>query len=197
MQSDNPFTREYFDGMFAADPDPWNFETSGYEQEKYRRTLEELPFPHFRRALEVGCANGALTEKLAPRCGKLVAIDVVETALERARTRMAGQPHVEFQNLYTPYEVPEGPFDLILLSEVVCYWDDEGIDIMAEYLRYALEPGGHVLTVQYILETGYPKTGDEAIETLQRCAGPGFTVVKALREQAYRLDLWRYLPDAV
>ena len=196
MQSDNPFTREYFDGMFADNPDPWNFETSAYELDKYRHTLEELPLPRFRRVLEVGCANGALTEKLAPRCDALIAIDVVEAALERGRARMAGQPHVEFQNLYTPYQVPEGPFDLILLSEVVCYWDDEGIDIMAEYLRYALEPGGHVLMVQYILETGYPKTGDEAIEALQRCAGPSFKVLKALRRPEYRLDLWQYLPDA-
>jgi hypothetical protein len=30
---------EYFDALYAADPDPWNFAASPYEQAKYRLAL--------------------------------------------------------------------------------------------------------------------------------------------------------------
>lgn len=196
MSNQNPFTRKYFEDMFATNPDPWDFETNEYERGKYQHTLEELPLPRFRRGLEVGCANGAMTVRLGKHCDRLVAIDVVESALERARARCADQPHIEFYNMITPYEAPAGPFDLVLLSEIACYWDDTGLKAMADYLRRAVEPNGHVLLVHYILETGYPKSGDEAVETLHRLTGPAFKTVKALREDMYRLDLWRHVPGS-
>jgi SAM-dependent methyltransferase len=177
--------------MFAENPDPWNFETSEYEQAKYSHTLSELPLPRFRRALEIGCANGALTVKLARRCDRLVAIDVVESALERGRGRLVGQSHVEFHNMRTPEETPDGTFDLVLISEVACYWDDIGLAGMADYLRRAVEPAGHILLVHWTEETGYPKTGDEAVETLQHLLGDGFASIKAQRPLHYRLDLWK------
>ena len=34
---------EYFDALYAADPDPWNFAASPYEQDKYALTLREEP----------------------------------------------------------------------------------------------------------------------------------------------------------
>jgi SAM-dependent methyltransferase len=197
MHEENPFTRAYFEDLFADNPDPWNFEQSEYERAKYQHTLSELPLPRFRRALEIGCANGALTVDFAPRCSRLVAVDVVESALARAKARLADQPHVEFYNMRTPYEVPDGPFDLVLLSEVACYWDDEGHRLMADYLRKVLEPDGHILLVHYTEETGYPKSGDEAVERLQHLLGDGFTSLKAQRRPGYRLDLWQRLPAAM
>ena len=34
--------REHFEARYAADPDPWDFETSAYERAKYERTLAAL-----------------------------------------------------------------------------------------------------------------------------------------------------------
>jgi hypothetical protein len=64
----------YFDDLYAGERDPWEFETSAYEQAKYDATLAALPRPRYRRGLEIGCSIGVLTARLAGRCGSLVAI---------------------------------------------------------------------------------------------------------------------------
>jgi SAM-dependent methyltransferase len=191
VQDENPFTPEYFEQMYADNPDPWNFETSEYERDKYAHTLSELPGPRFRRVLEVGCANGALTVNLAPRCDRLIAVDVAESALERARNRSTHLHHVEYHNMRIPHQTPEGPFDLVLLSEVACYWDDADLAAVAEYLGRVVENDGHVLLVHWTDPTGYPKTGDEAVELLRDLAGDRFTTIKTERPPHYRLDLWQ------
>ena len=80
--------------LYRADPDPWDFETSDYERAKYAATLAACGAGPFDRALELGASIGVLTERLAPRCGALVAIDVAPTAIAQARGRLAGLRHV-------------------------------------------------------------------------------------------------------
>ena len=72
--------RDYFEGLYAADPDPWGFETSEYEREKHSRTVAALEGRRFARGLEVGCSIGVLTRRLAGSCDALLAVDVSERA---------------------------------------------------------------------------------------------------------------------
>jgi hypothetical protein len=53
--------REYFEGLYAESGDPWDFETSDYEQNKYATTLAVLGERTFRRALEAGASIGVFT----------------------------------------------------------------------------------------------------------------------------------------
>ena len=108
----------YFERIYARKDDPWGFETSEYERRKYEQTLLHLPKTRYTRGLEVGCSIGVLTRLLAERCDRLVGVDVSEQALERARLRCAGMVHVEFRCMHMPAEMPDGLFDLIILSEV-------------------------------------------------------------------------------
>jgi Nodulation protein S (NodS) len=71
--------REYFEELYAESNDPWNFETSVYERNKYGRTLQVLGERRFERALEAGASIGVFTEMLAGRCDELLAVDVGET----------------------------------------------------------------------------------------------------------------------
>jgi predicted TPR repeat methyltransferase len=80
--------REYFEELYAKSNDPWNFETSEYERNKYRRTLEVLGERRFERALEAGASIGVFTEMLAGRCDELLAVDVSERAVVAARERL-------------------------------------------------------------------------------------------------------------
>ena len=117
---------EYFDALYTADPDPWNFAASPYEQEKYALTLNAMPKPHYRSALEVGCSIGVLTRSLASRCDAVVAIDAAQTPLVEARRRCADLPGVRFEQMFVPEQWPDGVFELILLSEVVYYLSRRG-----------------------------------------------------------------------
>jgi SAM-dependent methyltransferase len=181
----------WFERLFAEQGDPWDFETSAYEAGKYERTLAALPCPHYPSALEIGCANGVLTRRLAPLCADLLAIDVSDSALVQARARCADLPQVRFENRLLPGDVPPGRFDLILLSEVAYYWDRADVARAATWLADALVSGGDLLLVHWIGDTDYPLSGDEAVGALAAGLGDAVTVVLAERHERYRLDLWR------
>jgi SAM-dependent methyltransferase len=117
----------YFEQLYRSDPDPWRFESSAYERAKYLTTLAALPRRRYRRACEIGCANGVLTRQLAARCDELLAIDVADTALARATARTVDQPWVRCERLAVPEAFPTGPFDLVLLSEVGYYLASEAL----------------------------------------------------------------------
>ena len=180
----------YFEEMFAGNPDPWQFETSPYEQEKYDTSIGALAGRRYRRAFEVGCANGVLTERLALICDTLLSIDVSSTALATARTRNEQTAHVEFQEMMFPGQTPDGSFDLIVLSEVVYYWSSADIAAAAAWISQRLEPGGDLLLVHWIGETDYPQTGDGAVEQLRQKLST-LKAIRADRYEKYRLDLWR------
>ncbi len=182
---------DYFEGLYRADPDPWDFATSAYEQAKYDATLAALGSERSRRALEVGCAIGVLTARLAAACDRLLSVDVSETALLTARSRCASLPNVDLRRLALPGEAPEGQFDLIVLSEVAYYWDDSDLARMGELLKRKVAAGGRVLLVHWTGETDYPQTADTAVDRLAQAAGAEFSVALADRTADYRLDLWR------
>jgi cyclopropane fatty-acyl-phospholipid synthase-like methyltransferase len=181
----------YFDALYAKSPDPWGFETSAYEQAKYAATLAALPRPHYGRALEVGCAIGVLTALLAPRCDALLALDGAETALRQARQRVAGLPQVTIRNAWVPDDWPEGdgPFDLILLSEVVYYLQPAEVARLAGQVRATAAPGADILAVHWTGETDYPMSGDAASDALLAALRP--RSLRQDRQPQYRLDLLR------
>ena len=183
---------DWFEELFAREGDPWDFETSAYERAKYDDTLAHLPAAPIGRALEVGCANGVLTERLALAVRELVATDVSATALAAARERCAGRANIRFLEQRAPREMPPGPFDLVVLSEVVYYWDRADVARLADWVRSGgVEPGGHLLLVHWIGDTDYPLSGDEAMAALLSGLGRTIVVELADRREEYRVDRWR------
>ncbi|WP_236841861.1 class I SAM-dependent DNA methyltransferase [Bosea sp. PAMC 26642] len=179
--------------MFASAADPWGFETSPYEQAKYAHTLAVLGGRHYRQGFEIGCANGVLTERLAAHCDTLLAVDVSETALDRARIRCAEQKTIRFARMSFPLAVPAHPevFDLIVLSEVAYYWDDADLVLAAQRIAGFLAPGGDLILVHWTGETDYPQSGDDAVEALKETLSIDVETLLAERKAEYRLDLWR------
>jgi 2-polyprenyl-3-methyl-5-hydroxy-6-metoxy-1,4-benzoquinol methylase len=178
----------YFDELYAGEHDPWNFETSAYEQSKYDATLAALPRSRYRRGLEVGCSIGVLTARLAGRCRKLLAIDVSEKALAAARERCRALANIDFEKISAPAGWPAGMFDLIVLSEVVYYLDAGDVSWLAERVGTSIEPGGDVLLVHWIEATDYPLSGDEAATLFMKALGGSARRIRQERTQAYRLD---------
>ncbi|MGB3293924.1 MAG: SAM-dependent methyltransferase [Phormidesmis sp.] len=180
----------YFEEMYIADPDPWDFETSEYEAEKYTTTLSALPKAHYRAALEIGGSIGVLTEKLAERCESLLSVDVSETAQARARDRCQPLSHVQFDIMQVPYQYPAHSFDLTVVSEVGYYWGHEDLPKAQAQIASHLESGGHLLLVHwtpYVAE--YPLTGDQVHEAFLADVGTVWRSLTSQRKERYRLDL--------
>ena len=183
--------REYFENLYEQSPDPWSFETSPYERRKYERTLEVLQGRRrdYRTALEVGCSIGVFTAMLAPLCDELRSVDVSERAVAAARERLAGFPHVRVERRRLPEETPEGPFDLIVVSEVLYYWPEEVMLAALRRFEEILAPGGVLLAVHWRKETRtYPLQGDEVHALLQKHTHLANTT--KIVETEYRLDLF-------
>ena len=179
---------DYFDRIYDKDIDPWQFETSDYEREKYRATLDSLPRPHYRRALEIGCSIGVFTQALAARCDAVLAVDLAARALERARERCVGQPHAEFRLMRIPETLPDGEFDLILVSEVGYYWSAGDLDRVLEFAAERLPSGGTLELVHWIISKhDYPQTGDEVHERAITCTA--FRLLRDERPVPYRLTV--------
>ena len=178
----------YFDRIYARDPDPWSFETSTYEQEKYAMTLDHMPREVYERGLEVGCSIGVLTAKLAGRTKQLLALDVSERALEIARERLAGSRHVGFACMQVPAELPEGSFDLIVVSEVGYYWQQADLEYAADRLATIQPRGGHLMLVHLTEDVpDYPLNGDEVHDYW--LGRPEWSSLDSLRHGRFRLDL--------
>ena len=182
---------DYFEGLYAADPDPWRFATSPYESEKYAATLDAMPSAHYSNALEIGCSIGVLTRQLAARCAKLLALDAAEGALSQARIRCGEMPNVSFARAMVPSDWPDGTYDLILLSEVVYYLDRDDVVRLAARVRTATVAGADIVLVHWLGLTDYPLSGDEAAEAFIGCLAGFARVLHQQREERYRIDVLR------
>jgi SAM-dependent methyltransferase len=181
--------QDYFEDLYEESADPWDFETSDYERKKYERTLESLGGRKFRRAFEAGSSIGVFTAMLASRCDELLAVDTSEKAVEIARERLLEMCHVRLERRTLPEEMPDGPFDLVVASEVLYYWPQE---VMLEALRgfeRILAPRGVLVAVHWRKETKtYPLQGDEVHELLAKHAR--LKNAKTIKEPEYRLDVF-------
>jgi trans-aconitate methyltransferase len=127
-----------------------------------------------------------LTAQLAPRCDRLLALDVAAAALAQASARCPG---VRFERRRIPQAWPPGRFDLILLSEVLYYLDGDAIRATAQRSANALQQSGCILLVHYLGETDYPMTGDDAAGIFTAAATSfGLKTGFALRTPGYRID---------
>lgn len=150
-----------FDLMYRCKKDPWNYSTSAYEKQKYEETLEAIADRRFGRILEVGCAEGVFTDMLSIHGDEIVAVDVSNTALERAKCRNCENIHIKFDCINIENDCLDGQFDLILCSEVLCYLDTpERVAKVRDKLTEGLEERGCLLLVHMRLlkedESGHP-----------------------------------------
>lgn len=181
--------REYFEELYAGSEDPWSFETSEYERNKYERTISALGGRRFHRALEAGASIGVFTRMLADRCDELLAVDVSERAVAAASERLSGQGHVRVERLTLPEEMPAGPFDLIVASEVLYYFPGEEMLAVLRGFERELAPGGALLAVHWRRETKtYPLQGDQVHELLAQ--NTRLQNKETIIEPDYRLDLF-------
>jgi SAM-dependent methyltransferase len=176
----------YFEKKYLEEIDPWHFRTSTYEREKYEATIAALSQPRYPNALEIGCAIGVLSARLASHCGRLLAVDASPTAIaEAARQDL---PNVRFEEAVMPSEFPEGCFDLIVLSEVLYYFSERDLERLADKCVNALSDRGDILLCHWLGETEYPLTGHHASDLFYETVSKFRPARAMLHEGIYRLE---------
>ncbi len=186
---------EYFTEMYAADPDPWGFETRWYEQRKYALTLAALTRERYASVFEPGCSIGVLSAQLARRCDALLACDLVERAVDQARDRLATLATLDGGNALTEVhrwdahdDWPEQTFDLVVVSEMLYYLDRPDAEAFMRRAVEHLDQDGEIVLVHWRQRVPeYPLTGDEAHEIA--CATAGLVVTGHYEDDDVRLDV--------
>lgn len=182
-----------FDALHAGDPDPWGFETRWYEQRKRAVLLAALPQRTVGRALEVGCSTGVLSRELALRSESFLGIDVSAVAVESARERNGDLPAAAFERMRAPEEWPEGGFDLVVLSELGYYLDDDELLVLIERMTGSLEPGGALVLCHWRHPVaGRRQTGDSVHAVVRERSG--LAVLVQHREEDFVLEVFVHPP---
>lgn len=183
----------YFEGLYADNPDPWSFASRWYDARKHELTAGALPRRHYRSAFEPGCSTGGLTERLAPRCDRLLAVDAVQTAVAAAAERVRRFPGVTVRRADLPHDWPSSTFDLVVLSELGYYFDDADLATLLDRLVTSLEPGGDLVAVHWRHPvTEHARPGDEVHAAL--AATPGLTRTVRHEEADFLLEVYARTP---
>jgi LmbE family N-acetylglucosaminyl deacetylase/SAM-dependent methyltransferase len=132
----------YFSGLYERHDDPWGFDVRWYERRKREVLLSALPRERYTRVLEVGCATGALTERLAQRADAVVGIDAVDAAVTRTRLRLGDNPRIDVLQMTIPHDWPEGIFDLVVLSEIGYYLTRDALAETLDHIDASLSDDG-------------------------------------------------------
>jgi SAM-dependent methyltransferase len=108
-----------------------------------------------------------LTSLLAERCDHVEAMDPIADAVAAARQRNRNNSNVSIEAGELAGAWPDGPFDLIVLSEVAYYLDDAELQPTLQRVADALTPGGDLAAVHWQHRVPeYPQAGDAVHATL-------------------------------
>jgi SAM-dependent methyltransferase len=182
-------TAARFDSVFEADEDPWSYLVTPLAHRRRDLLLRTLPRPRYARMLEVGCAEGWMTERLANRADSLVCVDVSRVALGRAQARCAHLPGVTFTKLDILDELPEGPFDGAVCAGVLVFLPRRAQEAVRDRLISRLSPGADLLLENATL--GYPgELAGTEIDAIYR-KSPQLSLVHYERGEEYEVTLFR------
>lgn len=166
---------EHFEDLHARKSDPWGFEDRWYEERKRAVTMSSLPARDLGRVLEIGCSIGVLTQQLAARASSVVATDVSRSAVRRCeeRLRSAGlAERVRVTVSSAREELPPGPFDVVVLSEVGYYLSEDDLVSLVSRIPAVLTGDGTVLSCHWRHPVAdYPLCGDTVQDVVDRHLG--------------------------
>ncbi|MEA2210828.1 MAG: hypothetical protein QOF83_776 [Solirubrobacteraceae bacterium] len=138
-----------FEALYRGDRDPWGYETSPYERDKYAATLAACGPGPFGQALELGGSIGVFTAQLAPRCQRLVSVDAAPTAVEAARARVRDLHHIEIRLGSVPADIPRRTYDLVVASEILYYLMAPALEGTLALLAEQMNPGARLVAVHW------------------------------------------------
>lgn len=185
----NTTSQEFFEQKYLIRPDPWEFASSPYEQDRYAVIFKALNHRRYERAFEPGCSIGVLTQRLATICEHVEATDISPTAVKFAQERCANLSNVNITCRALSTLLPNKSFDLIILSEVGYYFEQGQLLSLAEGLVRGLCNSGILLAAHWLgTSRDHLISGDRVHEILSSL--DGLTLEHSERHARFRLDRW-------
>lgn len=139
-----------FEARFRQEIDPWNYTHSAFEAHKRSVLLRAAGHRQYGRGLELACAIGETTKHLAPRCLRLAAQDSSPTALREARRRIGPNVRVSLDAGVLPADMPSGPFDLVVASEILYYLRPSDLQTLLDRMLRATARGGRIVSLHHL-----------------------------------------------
>ncbi len=129
-------------GIIVSVSVPWNVNIH------YDGTLDALVPPTARSVLDVGCGDGFLAARLSRRVSDVVAIDVDQPVLDRARSRFPDVPVTwRHGDVLADVVTPSGGFDAVVSNAILHHFPDTRIGLRR--LSTLVCPGGFLAIVAF------------------------------------------------
>jgi SAM-dependent methyltransferase len=184
------FDRDFFERLYERNADPWRYRSSLYEERKQVATIASLAQSHYAKTLDLGCSIGVLTQRLAAISDEVVAVDTSMRALTMARESC--RSNIIFKQAHLPGGDWGEGFDLIVLSEILCYLQKPAIAVLARRIAQAALPGAECIAVHGTGYNGCSLSGDSVSECFQQALSG--TPLASYRTRHYRFDHWCLAP---
>ena len=159
---------------------------------RYRNLMEYVPSGG--TVYEPGCSIGVLTRQLADRCDHVTACDPSPTAVALARERSADVSNVELSTGVLPDDLPDGPFDTVVFSELGYYFHVTALILLCQRLERLVAVGGRLIAVHWIgTSPDHVLHGDHVHRVLSCIIGLRHIAherVEVPRRDGFVLDVW-------
>lgn len=140
--------RTEYERHYLSAQDPWHY-AGASQQARHIHALELLRgsgAKTFHNAVELGCGEGVFTERVAPLCKQLLAVDFSPTALQRARQHCSSLGNVSFALFDIRSENVNGEYDLVIAMDIVeCLHGPRELRRVCGRIAKAIALGGWLL----------------------------------------------------
>lgn len=154
--------RAAFEAAYSEREDPWASDNArySYQRWKYESLMAALPpGRRFQRALDLGCGMGAMSLALTRVSDEVLGLDIAESAVTQARSRIGVRPGLQFaQGDLSSLDPALGSrFDLVVVADTLYYLDrvdDASLKAVATLVSGLLMPGGICLLANHYFFSG-------------------------------------------
>lgn len=136
--------RRDFEKVYELNPDPWNIQEakSGRYNFYFQKILE---YTRARRTvLDIGCGTGAFLARFQGVFEKLLGVEVSSIAVAEARKKRPSleihQGDAQFPERWTYFQNQK--FDVIIFSDVICYFSEKKKNRILRWISEHLSPEG-------------------------------------------------------
>jgi SAM-dependent methyltransferase len=191
-----------FDRLYAEAPhnDPWVSASPRYQYQrrKYEILIDLLPQRPYRKALDLGCGLGLLTERLSARVDSIVGLDISAVAVRRAadRTRQLGNVQFRTGDITSLDAELERRFDLVVVADAIYYLppplEAEKLERIVRQIAGLLAPGGILMVANHYFPI--PNAGTRLTRQIHRAfsRSPSLALIAEHRRAFFLASVLRH-----